>query len=208
MDLSIKSHVNLSVISSYVLIFYCQYFSNWFKLVNSLKYRIKLSRRQFQKYLQKKKKKKYKKCRKKSLHCYTVTLFIVSTFNTHPQQIFLPAHPKQPTLIVSTNGTIFAFFGVSLVLVHCFDCSFVSGVKRCTHISPIVMNRRKIQLYCDRNILALPFLFNCEHTSISSIAYSCPNFRPICGIQYFLKCLSFPPDHAHSRSSKIILWIV
>ena len=40
------------------------------------------------------------------------------------------------------DGTV--FFGVYYFLsVHCFDCSFVSGVKWWTHVSSQVMNRRK-----------------------------------------------------------------
>jgi len=56
-------------------------------------------------------------------------------------------------MTLPADGTVFAFFGAdSPFSVHCFDCSFVSGVKWWTHVSSMVMNRRKNSALLLRNI--------------------------------------------------------
>ena len=47
-------------------------------------------------------------------------------------------------MTLPADGTVFALFGAdSPLLVHCFDFSFVSGVKWWTYVLSMVMNRRR-----------------------------------------------------------------
>ena len=54
------------------------------------------------------------------------------------------ASQKTDAMTSPTDKTVSAFFGADSPLsVHCFDCSFVSGVKWRTYVSSMIMNRRK-----------------------------------------------------------------
>ena len=54
------------------------------------------------------------------------------------------ASQKTDVMTLPADGTVFAFFRADSPLsVHCFDCSFISDVKWWTHVSSMVINRRK-----------------------------------------------------------------
>ena len=97
------------------------------------------------------------------------------------------------------DGTLFAFFGADSPLsIHCFDCSFVSGVKWSIHVSSMVMNRPKKSASLLWNIAKHSIEISSRHcfvllwlnaAPISHTAFSCLNFQSICDVQHFLKCL-------------------
>lgn len=108
---------------------------------------------------------------------------------------------KKATVNLLECRTIFTFFGADFPLsVHCFDCSFVSCVKWWSYVlSTMVINWRKNSLYyCEtsRNTwlkhlhIAVFVQLLVNAASILRKAFSYPNFRSICDVQHFLKCLT------------------
>ena len=120
---------------------------------------------------------------------------------------------KTDAMILSADGTVFAFFvAVSPFSIHCFDSSFVSGVKCWTHISTIVINQRKNVALLQRHKLkhsietssgrCFPLLW-ANVASISCTTFLCPKFQPI----FKMSTVSVSSLTFSRWSSNIILWI-
>jgi len=117
------------------------------------------------------------------------------------------AHPKKTDAITfPVDKVVFAFFGPdSPLTIHCFDCSFVSGVKWWTHVDPW---RKNSALFL-RNI-AKQFIETFSRPCFWSIvskrgtAFSCPNFYSICDVQHFLICLPYQLTRALSIDGRPI----
>ena len=83
---------------------------------------------------------------------------------------------------------------------HSFYCSVISGVKRWSHVSFVVMNRSKNSIFCSEtspNIwvkspheaVSIPLWANVAPILCTAFLYS--NFQSLDDVQQFLKCLPY-----------------
>ena len=110
-------------------------------------------------------------------------------------------------MTLPVHETVFAVFETdSPVSVRCFDCSFVSDVKRWRRVSSVIMNRRKNSTQLGRNIPknlieTPPRRCFC---SILRTCFSCSNFHSTFDAVHFVKCFPYLLVRALSVNSHSI----
>ena len=118
-------------------------------------------------------------------------------------KIITYAYQKTDATTFSADEIIFATFATdSLFSVYTFECSFDTCLKWWTHVLSMVMNRSNNSALLLRNTAkhsyktfppcCISSIVNKHGTHLAhtpSSCPSCPNFKSICDIQHFLKCL-------------------